>query len=108
MEQRQLSLFPTSDCGDQSFEYKRAVKVQKRADLIGKTDLLVILPRRYVTSEFAVSRTSGDVWFCQDHHPDANCCHIKALKELLRAKPVGYTDVEWLKRVLPVGEVKDK
>lgn len=102
----QHSLFPTQENDDQSFEYKRAKRAQRRADLIGKTDLLVILPRRYVTSEFAVSRTTGDVWFCQDHHPDANCCHIKALKELLRAKPAGYGDVEWLKKVLPVGEVK--
>lgn len=106
MEQRQLSLFPTRENDDQSFEYKRAKKAQKRADLIGKTDLLVILPRRYVTSEFAVSRTTGDVWWCQDCHPNVNCQHVKAFKELLRAKPAGYSDIEWLKKVLPVGEVK--
>ncbi|MBP7053981.1 MAG: hypothetical protein KBE65_23465 [Phycisphaerae bacterium] len=106
MEQRQLNLFPTENCGDHSFEFKRARKAQVREDQIGKTDLLVILPRRYVQSEFAVSRRTGGTWFCQDHHPDANCSHIKALKELLRVKPVGYTDVEWLRKVLPVGEVK--
>jgi len=108
MEQQQGFLFPTDERGDHSFEFKRDAKAQKREDRIGKTDLIVILPRRYVQSEFAVSRTSGGVWFCQDHHPDAHCQHIRALKELLRAKPVGYSDVEWLRKTLPVGEVKDK
>jgi hypothetical protein len=102
----QLNLFPTQDCGDHSFEYKRAAKAHKREDQIGKTDLIIVLPRRYMGSEFAVSRTTGEVWFCQDCHPDAHCRHIKALKELLRAKPAGYTDVEWLRKTLPVGEIK--
>lgn len=103
----QLYLFPTKDCDDHSFEYKRTKRIQKREDLIGKTDLLVILPRRYVTSEFAVSRTTGGEYWCQDCHPEKNCRHVKAIKELLRVKPVGYSDVEWLTKALPVGEVKD-
>jgi len=106
----QLNLFPTEDCGDHSFEFRRAAKAQKREDLIGKVDLLVILPRRYVQSEFAVSRTTGGVWHCQDHLHDAHCCHIKMLKRLLRLKvEAGYTNVTdkaWLKEVLLVGEVK--
>ena len=106
MKGNQLNLFPTQDFGDHSFEYKRAAKAHKREDQIGKTDLIIVLPRRYMGSEFAVSRTTGEVWFCQDCHPDVHCRHIKALKELLRAKPVGYTDVEWLRKTLPVGEVK--
>jgi hypothetical protein len=106
MGSKQLSLFPTDDYGDHSFEFKRAAKVQKRADLIGTKDLLIILPRRFVTSEFAVSRTTGDVWWCQDCHPNANCRHITAFKELLRVKPAEYNDIEWLRRVLPVGEIK--
>lgn len=110
MEQRQLNLFPTDERGDKSFEFKRAAKAEKRAALIGKIDFIVILPYRYVASEFAVSRTTGDVWHCQDHLHDAHCCHIKMLKRLLRLKvEAGYTnltDKAWLKEVLVVGEVK--
>lgn len=110
MGSNQGFLFPTEDCSDHSFEFRRAAKAQRREDTIGPKDLVIILPRRYVQSEFIVSRTTGDVWHCQDHLHDQNCVHIKMLKRLLRLKAeAGYTnmtDKAWLKEVLIVGDVK--
>gem|GEM_PF-3519730 len=104
----QLYLFPTD--GPCNFELKRAAKVHRRENNIGKVDLIVQLPHLYSDNMFLVSRTTGGRWFCQSCHPDINCQHIKALKLLLRLRSeAGYTGIseaEFLKQVLPVGQIK--
>ena len=97
------------EAGDKTFELKRAIKNQRREDRIGKTDLIIKLPYTFTEKVFIVSRTTGNVWYCQAHSA-RKCHHIKAIKRLLRLKTeAGYTDQpdkDFLKQVLPTGQVK--
>jgi len=102
-------LFPMDEAGDQTFELKRAIKNQRRENRIGKTDLIIKLPYTYTEKMFIVSRTTGNIWYCQAHSV-RNCHHIKAIKRILRLKvEAGYTaqsDKAFLKEVLPTAEVR--
>ena len=103
-------LFPTDDFRDRSFEYKRAEKRQKRENRIGKTDLIIKLPYIYCDKQFIVSRTTGGVFHCQADPRNPLCRHIRAIKKLLQLRQeAGYkdiTDKQFLKNILPIGEVK--
>jgi hypothetical protein len=61
---KQLMLFPTDDMRDRSFEYKRAVKQQKKEDLLGKVELEVHLPMRYTQGVYHVCRYTSGTWAC--------------------------------------------
>jgi hypothetical protein len=102
-------LFPMDDARDQTFELKRAIKVQRREDRIGKTDLIIKLPYTFTEKIFIVSRTTGNVWYCQAHSA-RTCHHIKAIKRILRLQvEAGYTDQSdkaFLKQVLPTADVR--
>lgn len=102
-------LFPMDEAGDQTFELKRAIKVQRREDRIGKTDLIIKLPYTFTEKMFIVSRTTGNIWYCQAHSA-RTCHHIKAIKRILRLKiEAGYTnqsDKAFLKEVLPTADVR--
>ena len=103
---KQLFLFPVSDVGDQSFELKRARKHEKRREKSGDYSFIITFPYRHVAQEFVVSKTTGGEWHCQDHLHQKNCHHVRALKYLLSLKPEGITEKAFLKKVLPVGDVR--
>ena len=103
-------LFPTDDSRDRSFEYKRAKKTKRKENRIGRTDLIIKLPYIYSEKQFIISRTTGQVWHCQACVRNPLCKHIRAIKKLLQLKQeAGYTGLsekDFLKQVIPTGEVK--
>jgi len=118
-DKKQGVLFAFDDSSDRSFEYKRAVKAQKREDRIGKIELKIILPHRFTTGEEVVCRFTSGLWSCSCRASmrqgvmsakQRPCIHIEKIKSLLRLrKEAGWTGIsekKFLKDVLPAGEVK--
>ena len=106
---KQSYLFPTDDSFDKSFEYKRAAKAVRKEQIHGHVDLIIKFPYMLSERQFIVSRMQSGSWHCQACPRNPKCIHIRKLHKLLQLKKeAGYdmSDKEWLKQVIPVGEIK--